>query len=128
MDAHRGGFCFCDGMLVLHSMSGTHFADKPPSVSDAVHTVFWRAGGETRQCDNFQDCLGFNLSPNTGRIFVQKNKYRSVSKFATLSLLVIFISSLLHHDWWQAAGCVVAFELLASLPFIFSGKMSSGQV
>jgi hypothetical protein len=118
-------------MLVLHSMTGTHFADKPPSVSDAMHTVFWRAGGEAafrRRCDNFQDYLGFNLSPNTGRIVVQKNKYGSVSKFATLSLMVIFISSLVHHDWWQAAGCVVAFELLARLPFIFNGKMSSGQV
>ena len=85
-------------------MTGIHFADKLPSVSDAVHSSI------------------------TGRIVVQKNKYISVSKFATLSLLVIFISSLLHHDWWQAAGCVVAFELLADLPFIFTGKMWSGEV
>jgi hypothetical protein len=58
---------------------------------------------------------------------MQKNKYSSVSKFATLSLMIIFISSLLHHDWWQAAGCVVAFVLLVNLPFIFSGQLWSGE-
>jgi hypothetical protein len=84
-------------------MTGIQFADKPPTVSDAVR-------------------------PNAGRIVMQKGKYSSVSKFATLSLMVIFISSLLHHEWWQAAGCVVAFELLANLPYIFSGKMGSGEV
>jgi hypothetical protein len=63
----------------------------------------------------------------TGGVVMQKNKYTSVSKFATLSLMIIFISSLVHHDWWQAAGCVVAFELLADLPFIFNGKMWSDE-
>ena len=52
-----------------------------------------------------------------------KHKYSSVSNFATLSLVVIFSFSLLHHEWWQAAGCVIAFVLLANLPYILKGKM-----
>ena len=59
---------------------------------------------------------------------MQKHRYSSVSKFATLSLVVIFSFSLLHHEWWQAAGCVVAFVLLANLPYIFNGNMWSGRV
>ena len=59
---------------------------------------------------------------------MQKNKYGSVSKFATLSLVVIFSFSLLHHEWWQAAGCVVAFLLLANLPYILKGNVVGGSV
>jgi hypothetical protein len=59
---------------------------------------------------------------------MQKHKYSSLSKFATLSLVVIFIFSLLHHNWWRAAGCVVAFVLLANLPYILKAKMWSGEV
>jgi hypothetical protein len=55
-----------------------------------------------------------------------KHKYSSVSTFATLSLLVIFSFSLLHHEWWQAAGCVAGFLLLANLPYILKGKMWPG--
>jgi hypothetical protein len=120
-------------MLVLHSMNGIHFADKPPSVSDAICPVFLESGqeggvstGDVTFSDT-QVSFGFNLGSITDRTVMQKNKYSAVSKFATLSLLVIFISSLLHHDWWQAAGCVVAFELLADLPFIFNGKMWSDE-
>ncbi len=57
-----------------------------------------------------------------------KHKYSSDSRFATLSLIVIFSFSLLHHEWWQAAGCVVAFLLLANLPYILKGNVVWGSV
>ncbi len=59
---------------------------------------------------------------------MQKHKYSSLSSLATLALLVFFIMSLVHHNWWQAVACVVAFLLLANLPYILKGKMWSGEV
>lgn len=96
-----------------------------PSVPESGQEGGAAAGDVT--ISNIFAYSGFNFSSMTGRVVMQKNKYTSVSKFATLSLMIIFISSLVHHDWWQAAGCVAAFELLADLPFIFNGKMWSGE-
>jgi hypothetical protein len=59
---------------------------------------------------------------------MQKHKYSSLSSLATLALLGFLIFSLVRHNWWQAAACVVAFVLLANLPFILKGKMWSGEV
>ena len=52
-----------------------------------------------------------------------KHKHSSVSRFGTLSLVVIFSFSLLHDEWWQAATCVAALVLLANLPYILKGNV-----